>query len=212
LEFSDRIVDNVHGLINITQVEKEIIDLPIFKRLQHIKQQTLVSRIFPGAEHTRYSHSLGVMHIADKIAVKLNFNDNDRQLIRLAGLLHDIGHYPFSHSGESSYTIKEFDKIDFSYNHYKNDVFEKIDKVFPFEINEAGEQEFNLTDDYMKQSPKRFHHELVGQRILLSDRDILGIINKHCPYIDNIKDICDIITGIIRKPELAIHVQKFIQN
>ena len=82
IEFVDRILDPVHGFIDVTQVEKEIIELPIFKRMQSLKQLSLTNWVFPGAEHTRYMHSLGVMHIADLMAknlkdesYNLRFND-----------------------------------------------------------------------------------------------------------------------------------------
>ena len=103
LEFIDKILDNVHGFIEFTAVEKEILELPIFKRLQGIKQLSLTNWIFPGAEHTRFIHSLGVMYLADQMAVQLRYSDEQRQLVRLAGLLHDIGHYPLSHVGEQAY-------------------------------------------------------------------------------------------------------------
>lgn len=100
LIFTDKILDNVHGFIEFTQVEKELIELPVFKRLQGIKQLGLTNWIFPGAEHTRFIHSLGVMHVADQMAVQLGYDGEKRQLVRLSGLLHDIGHYPLSHVGE----------------------------------------------------------------------------------------------------------------
>ena len=97
IEFVDRILDPVHGFIDVTQVEKEIIELPIFKRMQSMKQLSLTNWVFPGAEHTRYMHSLGVMHIVDLMAINLKdenynlkYNDAQRQLLRLAGLLHDL--------------------------------------------------------------------------------------------------------------------------
>ena len=103
IRFVDKILDNVHGFIEYTAVEKEIIELPVFKRLQSIKQLSLTNWIFPGAEHTRFIHSLGVMYIADQMAIQLNYTGEERQLVRLAGLLHDIGHYPLSHVGEQAY-------------------------------------------------------------------------------------------------------------
>ncbi len=103
LNFTDKILDNVHGFIEYTDVEREIIELPVFKRLQSIKQLSLTNWIFPGAEHTRFIHSLGVMHIADQMAIQLRYTDEERQLVRLAGLLHDLGHYPLSHVGERAY-------------------------------------------------------------------------------------------------------------
>lgn len=115
LTISDHILDNVYGQIGITRVEKELERLPIFKRLHHISQLGLVNWIFPCALHTRYIHSVGVMHVAGEMASHINmnyegsqrpfFDDSDIQIIRLAGLLHDIGHYPMSHNIEEAYKI-----------------------------------------------------------------------------------------------------------
>ena len=74
LIFTDKILENVHGFIEFTQVEKELIELPVFKRLQGIKQLGLTNWIFPGAEHTRFIHSLGVMDVADQMAVQLGYD------------------------------------------------------------------------------------------------------------------------------------------
>ena len=127
IEFVDRILDPVHGFIDVTQVEKEIIELTIFKRMQSLKQMSLKNLVFPGAEHTRYMHSLGVMYIADLMAknlkdenYKLRFNDAQRQLIRLAGLLHDIGHYPLSHVTEYVYNSNLLEENNTLLNHNKN--------------------------------------------------------------------------------------------
>ena len=68
--FVDQILDNVHGFIPYTASEQAIMDTQLFKRLQSIKQLSVVNWVFPGSEHTRFIHSLGVMHIADKIAIR----------------------------------------------------------------------------------------------------------------------------------------------
>lgn len=113
LTISDHILDNVYGQVGITLVEKELERLPIFKRLHHVSQLGLVNWIFPCALHTRYIHSVGVMYVAGEMASHINknyrgpkqpfFDDSDIQIIRLAGLLHDIGHYPMSHNIEEAY-------------------------------------------------------------------------------------------------------------
>lgn len=89
IEFVGRILDNVHGFISYTKAEEKIINTLLFKRLQSIKQLSIVNWVFPGSEHTRYIHSLGVMYIADKIALQLNLTIRERKIVRLAGLLHD---------------------------------------------------------------------------------------------------------------------------
>jgi len=118
LDFVDYIYDPVWKNIPITQLEKEIIETDIFKRLMNIKQMSLASISFSGANHTRYEHSIGTMHVAYLIASKiddLKENANNiflekfklkngyaktLQFIRIAGLLHDLGHPPFSHAIE----------------------------------------------------------------------------------------------------------------
>ena len=70
IKFVGRILDNVHGFIYYTNSEEKIINTLLFKRLQSIKQLSIVNWIFRGSEHTRYIHSLGVIYIADTIRLK----------------------------------------------------------------------------------------------------------------------------------------------
>ena len=102
MKFISSIPDPVHKYIRITQLEKTLIDLPEFQRLKRIKQLGVASIVFPGALHTRFEHSLGTLQVSDLIFDRFNgeFNETDRQKIRLAGLLHDIGHSAFSHTIE----------------------------------------------------------------------------------------------------------------
>ena len=102
--FVKYIRDPVHGYIGMTDVERRVIDTPVVQRLRGIKQLSVASVVYPGAEHTRFSHSVGAMHVAgmmvDALSRTADISDDERQLIRLAALLHDVGHGPFSHSSE----------------------------------------------------------------------------------------------------------------
>lgn len=103
-----RIYDEVHGYVELSDVELDIVNTFIFQRLRYIKQLATAWYVYPGATHTRFSHSLGAMHIAGMIASKLYrqgyiHKAEDIQLLRLAALLHDIGHTPFSHAIEPFY-------------------------------------------------------------------------------------------------------------
>ncbi len=89
--------DPIHGLISISEEEKKIIDSPVFQRLRRIKQLSLASLVYIGANHSRFEHSLGAMHVAGLIAKTLGL---DVQLARISSLIHDIGHVSFSHTGE----------------------------------------------------------------------------------------------------------------
>ncbi|MCY4645062.1 MAG: HD domain-containing protein [Bacteriovoracales bacterium] len=100
--------DPVHGSIAIAPEEVPVLKAPFFQRLRNIKQLGFSEYSFPGATHTRYLHSIGVMAVATKSFDKIFFQrQNDagfqrlRQTLRLATLLHDIGHAPLSHSTES---------------------------------------------------------------------------------------------------------------
>jgi len=98
------IKDPVHGTMQFTSVEdkwiKPFIDSPHFQRLRHIKQLGMGDFIFPGAVHTRFNHCLGCSYVASQIAHKIGLAEEERQLVTIACLLHDIGHGPFSHTFE----------------------------------------------------------------------------------------------------------------
>ncbi len=96
--------DPIHGYVGMTDIERCIIDTWPVQRLRGIKQLSIASVVYPGGDHTRFSHALGAMHVAGQIADSLRsgieISNDEWQLVRLAGLLHDIGHGPFSHSYE----------------------------------------------------------------------------------------------------------------
>ncbi len=106
MEYVGEIRDPVYKYIHITGVERSIIDTPVFQRLRRIKQLAGAHLTYPGAVHTRFLHSLGVMFTAGKMFSHLanyyfdKVNKDDLQLVRLAGMLHDVGHGPFSHTFE----------------------------------------------------------------------------------------------------------------
>ncbi|WP_314244717.1 HD domain-containing protein [Empedobacter tilapiae] len=152
-----KILDPIHGTIGITEIEKYIINQSIFARLRKVKQNTLLNLVFPGANHTRFEHSIGVMHISEQIFNRSNENfkiscaknekygiknklyisisdliekDSDTNIdtivqeLRLAALLHDVGHGPTSHkfdhftiSGEELLNILKGEEI---FNKYLN--------------------------------------------------------------------------------------------
>jgi uncharacterized protein len=110
--------DPIHGLVRYNDLEREIINSRPFQRLRRIKQLAWTDFVYPGAMHTRFEHSIGVMHVAGRLfdrlvtdvrsreILKSQFHVNDdeierrRQHVRLAALCHDLGHGPFSHAAE----------------------------------------------------------------------------------------------------------------
>lgn len=89
----------------MTQPELDVIDTPIFQRLHNIRQLGTVYTVFPGATHTRFAHSLGVMQIVDRLVtsrgLRRKVSRDERERLRMAALLHDVGHYPLSHVVET---------------------------------------------------------------------------------------------------------------
>ncbi len=97
------IKDPIHGYIELTRLELEIVDTLPLQRLRRIKQLPGSEYVYPGAMNTRFEHSLGVMHLAGLMGKRISEQSGDDDivtLLRVSGLLHDIGHGPFSHSFE----------------------------------------------------------------------------------------------------------------
>lgn len=92
--------DPIHGAIELDELESRIIDTPDFQRLRKIRQLATAYLVYPGANHTRFEHSLGTLHLASQIARKLGLEKDAEQKVRLHALLHDLGHVAFSHEAE----------------------------------------------------------------------------------------------------------------
>ena len=94
------IKDPVHGYIEVPGYILPILDAPALQRLRYIRQLGFSYLVYPGANHTRFEHSLGTMFLADLMARQLLLSPDDRQLMISTALIHDIGHGPFSHAIE----------------------------------------------------------------------------------------------------------------
>lgn len=110
----------VHGFVRYSKNERKIIDHPVFQRLRYVRQLAMEFLVYPGAVHTRFEHCLGVMEMTTRVFDTLVRKHRDpieedlrqvpelneetipkaRQIARLMGLLHDIGHPAFAHAGE----------------------------------------------------------------------------------------------------------------
>lgn len=119
------IYDVLYGFVPITEWEEKIINSPFFQRLRWIKQLGFANYIFPGAEHNRFAHVIGVMHSMEEMLRALGLAVPDHELfdprtkspaailhksLRIAALLHDIGTFPFSHAIEYAYIRHGNDK------------------------------------------------------------------------------------------------------
>lgn len=194
LNIVDHILDSIYGHIGLTKLEKEIEKLSIFKRLHDISQLGLTNIIFPCALHNRYVHSIGVMHMAGEMASHINVNmqepffcDSEIQIIRLAGLLHDIGHYPMSHNIESSYIqdesrgISKRGKVGELLEYYTN-----FPKLLRDTLINSGIENKNDKKGMGKRysGSVGFHHEKIGSYIITSNIEIHEIVKNNFVLIN----------------------------
>lgn len=170
--------DNIHGTLRFNKTERKIINSPFLQRLTLINQMGLAHYVYPGAVHNRFSHSLGVPYLAEKIysnIKKFKINQKDINTLKLAGLLHDIGHGPFSHVTDK-----------------------KIYKMLiglPKERKSKIRIDYNIFDKPDKIQRRKNIHEIIGYHIIKSKRtqDFLNKIYS-CMDIDlDLVPLC--ITG-----------------
>ncbi len=117
------ILDPIHGYIEFDQLKSSLFDTPQMQRLRRIKQLGFSNLVYPGANHTRFEHSMGAMHLAslflkiqreNKTPISAVSDYDGLDEIVVAALLHDIGHGPFSHATEKlieQYTRKSHDDV-----------------------------------------------------------------------------------------------------
>ena len=149
------ISDSVHGTIELNKVETRLISTPAFQRLRAIKQLGLGYMVFPGADYSRFSHSLGACHVTQQLVQALSnagvtIAEDEKVGYRLAGLLHDIGHYPFSHAMEDAIA-----------DHYASRLIQTD------EPNPGGSPAVSSVPESW------LDHESVGKEILTTDPDVL---------------------------------------
>jgi HD superfamily phosphohydrolase len=95
--------DPIHGLITFSTREWQVVDTRAFQRLRGVQQLALTNLVYPGARHSRFEHCIGAAHVAGRLAQRLRGPgraDLDAERVRMAALVHDIGHGPFSHVSE----------------------------------------------------------------------------------------------------------------
>ncbi|MFW6436788.1 MAG: HD domain-containing protein [Halococcoides sp.] len=94
------IKDSVHDHIDVDGVALALLDTPPVQRLRHVSQLGTASLVYPSANHTRFEHSLGVYHLADRALEHLGVAGQEAERVRAAAMIHDVGHGPFSHTLE----------------------------------------------------------------------------------------------------------------
>lgn len=164
--------DPVWGFIELnSDLHLELIEHPYFQRLRRIKQLGLSSLVYPGANHTRFEHAIGTMHLVrsalDVLKKKGNkITEEEEEGVMAALLLHDIGHGPFSHALEQS--------IVQGVSH------EELSRVYMDELNREMDGRLGLAIDiFMNRHSKRFLHQLVSSQL---DMDRLDFLKRDSFY------------------------------
>lgn len=156
-----KISDLVHKTIKLSDLESSVIQTKIFQRLRSVKQLGLAHYVYPGADFSRFSHSLGVCHITGRILNELSEKEltkklttEDIQKYRLAALFHDVGHYPFSHAMEDAIG-----------NFYTETIYEPKNSS-------------STTKKEEKQAKHFYSHEVLSKRILELDPEVNTLLEK----------------------------------
>jgi HD superfamily phosphohydrolase len=156
-----------------------IIDTPEFKRLHNLRQLGLTYLIYPSANHTRFEHSLGVSHLAKILTTSLQKNqpelgitDNEIELIQIAGLIHDIGHGPFSHLYDYEFTP--------SYHHEKRGQNLLCEIVTKYNLPFTPEEVNFIIDciDPPKDLERNFKFQIVSNKLCSIDVDKIDYIQR----------------------------------
>ncbi len=105
--------DGIHGSMKVDGLVLDVIKTPEFQRLRSIRQLGLAYLVYPGANHSRFEHSLGTWYVAKRLSQELELSRNESMLLQVGALLHDVGHGPFSHTFETIYRhyVREHDHM-----------------------------------------------------------------------------------------------------
>ena len=158
--------DPVYGIINIPDgIIFKIFEHPYFQRLRRISQAGLTNYVYPGANHTRFHHALGSMHLClealDMLIIKgIDINKEEAEGLIIAILLHDIGHGPFSHVLEHNLTGQHHETMTLA-------IMEELNLEFKGQLNIA-------IDIFSDAHPKKFLHQLVSGQLDLDRMDYLN--------------------------------------
>ena len=199
-EFNYKIInDPIYGCINLSKTEVQLLDTRAMQRLRRIRQMGFASYVFPSGEHSRFVHSLGVLCIMGKMCEHLYhqygeaksgevcFSLEDAKKVRIAALLHDVGHFPFSHLSECVYSYIDNVKS-------TDDMVGGLDS--PVDDNKSL-----LSDIANFKKRKAKDHEHMGLEVINKDPEIKAILEAANVSPDEIGQI--IIGDTQAKPVYA---------
>ena len=158
--------DPIYGFIEIESgIINSLINHPYFQRLRRISQLGLSYLVYPGAQHTRFQHALGCLHLVSKATQQLlkkghKINQEEQEAVKIAILLHDIGHGPFSHALERTLVA--------------NISHEELSLIYMHKLNEEFNGKLSLAIKIFKNKyKKKFLHQLVSSQLDMDRLDYL---------------------------------------
>ena len=207
----DKIInDPIYGFVKLDKgIITDLIDHPYFQRLRKISQLGLSYLVYPGAHHTRFHHAIGCMFLMNKAINQIRdkgheITEAEAEALKIAILLHDIGHGPFSHALEHS--------IAYNISH------EHLSYLFMQRLNEQFEGKLSLAIEiFNNKHPKQFLHQLVSSQL---DMDRLDYLKRDSFFsgvtegnigIERIINMLDVVNDNLVVEEKGIYsIEKFL--
>jgi len=202
------IKDPVHGYVYITEPEKEIIDSYPVQRLHRLRQLAGSEYVYPGANHTRFEHSVGVMYLAGKVTENPNISrlvsEDEADAVKVAGLLHDVGHGPFSHVFEQLLD-RELGKTHEDMTEWiiKNSELKETLRKNGYDAEEVG----RLATGKLHKPKKAFLDQIISSAVDVDKQDFIVRDSHHTGAEYGFIDIFRLIHALdVLEEDLAIDV------
>ena len=174
IKHTAEIRDPIHGYIYSTELERKLIDTSTFQRLRRIRQLAGCHLVYPGGQHSRFEHVIGCMFLAGKVGDVLSkkqngFGNEEIQKLRIAALLHDVGHGPFSHMFEEVMSSKTaFTHEDMTRRIIRESEIGDILEKYGFSKHEIGDLAIGKS-----KKEKRFVNDVIGGGLSVDIMDYL---------------------------------------
>lgn len=178
--------DPLYGYIGLTERETKLIDTEAMQRLKRIKQLGLIDNVYPSGIHSRFEHSLGALFVADRISQQLQINGQDREIIRVAALLHDVGHGPFSHVFEDILQNANGKEID------HDDITQKIIEISDF-ATILSDIKSNVLNIFREKQKESIEKDIISSALDADKLDYLRRDSYHTGVVYGVFDIERII-------------------
>lgn len=210
--------DLLHNYVEIPLIVLQIINTPIFQRLRELKQLGLCSYVYPSAEHSRFIHCIGTSHLArlmmltlQKKQPEINITNREIDLVGIAGLCHDLGHGPYSHTFES---WLHCNGAQFHHEEMSIKLFKLIVEKYNIPLDEVEvDQVCHMILGNIYDSEREFMYQIVNDKKASIDVDKLDYLmrdcrmtNKQCSFdIEQLIQNCRIIKGKLCYDAKEIH-------